>query len=44
MPSITYEIKENIDSMLLGQFIYNNLNSKINPMGIGVFARLAYNF
>ena len=44
MPSITYEIKENIDSMLLGQFIYNNLDSEINPMGVGIFARLAYNF
>ena len=44
MPSLTYEIKENLDSMLLGQFIFNNLNSKINSMGIGVFARISYNF
>ena len=44
MPSITYEIKANLDSMLLGQFIYNNINRKINPMGIGIFARLSYNF
>ena len=44
MPSITYEIKANIDSMLLGQFIYNNINSKVNPMGVGIFARLSYNF
>ena len=44
MPSISYEIKANLDSMLLGQFIYNNINRKINPMGVGIFARLAYNF
>ena len=44
MPSLTYEIKENLDSMLLGQFVFNNLNSKINSMGIGVFARISYNF
>jgi len=44
MPSISYELKENIDSMLLGQFIYNELDSNLNPMGVGVFIRFAYNF
>ena len=44
MPSIAYELKKNIDSMLLGQFIYNELDSNINPMGIGVFLRFTYNF
>jgi hypothetical protein len=44
MPSITYEIKANLDSMLLGQLIYNNINRKINPMGVGIFARFEYNF
>jgi len=44
MPSIAYELKENIDSMLLGQFIYNKLDSNINPMGVGIFFRFTYNF
>ena len=44
MPSLNYEINENIDSMLLGQFTYSELDRKINYIGVGIFARLAYSF
>lgn len=44
MPSITYEIKENLDTMLLAQLIYNQIESNFNSMGVGIFLRCAYNF
>ena len=44
MPSITYEIKENLDTMLLAQLIYNQIESNFNFMGVGIFLRCAYNF
>ncbi len=44
MPSLSYELIENIDSMLLGQFTYNELDTRTNFMGVGIFARLSYNF
>ncbi len=44
MPSITYEFKENLDTMLLAQLIYNQIDSNFNSMGVGFFLRFAYNF
>ena len=44
MPSVTYEIKENLDRMLLAQLIYNQIESNFNSMGVGIFLRCAYNF
>ena len=44
MPSITYELKENLDTMLLAQLIYNQIESNFNSMGVGIFLRCAYNF
>jgi|TARA_B110000444_G_scaffold260454_1_gene307489 hypothetical protein len=44
MPSLTYEVKENFDSMLLGQFVFDNVNSNFNSVGIGIFIRVSYNF
>jgi hypothetical protein len=44
MPSITYEFKENLDTMLLAQLIYNQIESNFNSMGVGIFLRCAYNF
>ena len=44
MPSVTYEIKENLDTMLLAQLIYNQIESNFNSMGVGIFLRCAYNF
>ncbi|MBU79490.1 MAG: hypothetical protein CMD29_05135 [Flavobacteriales bacterium] len=44
MPSITYELKENLDTMLLTQLIYNQIDSNFNSMGAGIFLRFAYNF
>ena len=44
MPSITYEIKENLDTMLLAQLIKNQIESNFNSMGVGIFLRCAYNF
>ena len=44
MPSITYELKENLDAMLLTQLIYNQIDINFNFMGSGIFLRFAYNF
>lgn len=44
MPSLNYELRKNIDSMLLAQFIFNQINTNFNSMGVGIFIRFAYNF
>ena len=44
MPSLNYEFRKNIDSMLLAQFIFNQINTNFNSMGVGIFIRFAYNF
>ena len=44
MPSLSYEFKESIDSMLLTQLIYNQIDKNIRLMRVGIFIRFAYNF
>ena len=44
MPSVSYEIKENLDAMVLAQSIYNEINKKTSPMGLGTFFRISYSF